>query len=228
MKRTSIRTLKQNARRLLPGNYSFLALITVVISFCSLVLSYLDTFAVPVIDGLFSLVQNFAFLLVINMICTLLQAGTYRLYLNLAQGQSLQFRDLFFAFENHPEPIAAFSLISLIVEYGFLYLAVTLVLPNPSAAFAVLSVIVGSFLLWFHLTYSAVLFLHASHPWSSIRELMRESRTLMRGHRLHFLLLELSFLGVLLLGLLSLGIGFLFVLPYRAMTHTLFYLDLQK
>ena len=48
----------------------------------------------------------------------------------------------------------------------------------------------------------------------------------MKGNVGRLLYLQVSFIPMTLAGLLSFGIGFLFVLPYQNMTYTLFYLDL--
>ena len=45
---------------------------------------------------------------------------------------------------------------------------------------------------------------------------------------MRYFLLELSFIGWSLLGLLTLGIGLLWILPYITQTNTQFYLDLTQ
>ena len=45
----------------------------------------------------------------------------------------------------------------------------------------------------------------------------------MKGHRLALFWLSLTFFGVLVLCILSFGIGLLFAMPYMQMTTTLFY-----
>ena len=47
--------------------------------------------------------------------------------------------------------------------------------------------------------------------------------TLMKGCRVKFFFLLLSFIGVFLLGLLSFGIGLVLVMPYMVMTQLLFF-----
>lgn len=53
-----------------------------------------------------------------------------------------------------------------------------------------------------------------------------ESKELMHGHKMRLFLLGLSFLGWILLGVLSLGIGFLWISPYMTATNAAFYNDL--
>ena len=55
-----------------------------------------------------------------------------------------------------------------------------------------------------------------------------ESVRLMRGNKLRYIYLSLSFTGVYVLTFLSFGIGYLWVLPYIYTTYILFYLDLKR
>ena len=50
----------------------------------------------------------------------------------------------------------------------------------------------------------------------------------MKGNRKRLFLLELSFLPLMLLCILSFGIGFLWLEPYMQMTYTHFFLDLMN
>lgn len=49
------------------------------------------------------------------------------------------------------------------------------------------------------------------------------SRELMRGHKFDYFVLQLSFLGWALLATLTLGIGYLWLMPYMAATNAAFY-----
>ncbi len=51
---------------------------------------------------------------------------------------------------------------------------------------------------------------------------------MMKGHKRRLFRLELSFLPLMLLCVLSFGIGFLWLNPYMQMTYTCFFLDLMN
>ena len=53
-------------------------------------------------------------------------------------------------------------------------------------------------------------------------------RNLMKGRKLRYFLLQLSFIGWWLLGILTLGLGFLWIIPYMLQTNTQFYLNLKE
>lgn len=65
-------------------------------------------------------------------------------------------------------------------------------------------------------------------PQYSATELMKLSFRIMKGHKWELFCLQLSFLPMGLLCLLSFGIGALWLTPYMNMTHTLYFLDLMQ
>lgn len=73
--------------------------------------------------------------------------------------------------------------------------------------------------------YSMAFRLQMDHPdWSPVR-CMRESRYMMRGHKWEFFVLQLSFLGWLILAMFP-GVS-VFVKPYVSLTETVFYENLR-
>ena len=79
---------------------------------------------------------------------------------------------------------------------------------------------------WISLKYSQVYYLLLDFPDYSAKELLKMSWKLMKGNVGRLLYIQVSFIPISLVALLSCGIGLLFVLPYQNMTYTLFYLDL--
>lgn len=57
----------------------------------------------------------------------------------------------------------------------------------------------------------------------TVSEALRMSKEKMRGHRWDYFCLRLSFLGWRILGILSLGIAFLWINPYYALAETVFF-----
>lgn len=55
-----------------------------------------------------------------------------------------------------------------------------------------------------------------------------QSRRLMDGHKFELFVLDLSFIGWDILGMLSLGIGYLWIAPYKAATKAAFYQNLVE
>lgn len=60
------------------------------------------------------------------------------------------------------------------------------------------------------------------------RQALRESMRLMQGRKMKLFYLELSFLGWILLGILTLGVGMLFVKPYMEAAQATFYEEIKR
>lgn len=76
--------------------------------------------------------------------------------------------------------------------------------------------------------YSQTMYLVAENPEMSVREAMRRSSEMMEGHKMDYVMLQLSFLGWILLSVLTLGILMIWVIPYMNATNTNFYLSLKR
>lgn len=76
--------------------------------------------------------------------------------------------------------------------------------------------------------YSMVPFILADNPGIGYRRAVELSNDMTRGHKFRIFVLGLSFLGWIFLGLLALGIGILFVLPYINATNAQLYLTLRQ
>ncbi len=64
-------------------------------------------------------------------------------------------------------------------------------------------------------------------PDYTISQSIMASFRIMTGHRWQLFALRLSFLGWNLLGMLTLGIGFLFIIPYKTLAETVFYNEIS-
>ena len=71
--------------------------------------------------------------------------------------------------------------------------------------------------------YALAFYILADHPEIGIFEAIRESKRLMYGNKLKLFCLELSFIGWFILGLLTAGIGMLWVMPYIIASTAGFY-----
>ena len=74
--------------------------------------------------------------------------------------------------------------------------------------------------------YSMAVYVSNDHPELSSMDAIRKSKELMRGHKWDLFVLDLSFIGWILLCLLTCGIGFFFLLPYIEAAHAEFYREL--
>ena len=76
--------------------------------------------------------------------------------------------------------------------------------------------------------YAMVPYLLRDYPELGAREALRTSSQMMKGHKWDLFVLDLSFIGWILLGIMTAGIGLLWVAPYMDTTHAAFYEDLKN
>ena len=79
-----------------------------------------------------------------------------------------------------------------------------------------------------HYEYYMVPYLLAEYPSMDRKEIFRRSKTMMEGNKLDTWILEMSFIGWLLLGMLACCFGVLFVRPYQEATMAELYLRLRE
>ena len=77
-------------------------------------------------------------------------------------------------------------------------------------------------------SYAMTEFILKDHPEMSGEEAICQSMKMMQGHKMQLFLLDLSMIGWFILSCLTLGIGFLFLVPYNNSAHAHFYEDLKE
>ena len=75
--------------------------------------------------------------------------------------------------------------------------------------------------------YAMTPYILLDKPELSANEAITDSRMMMRGHKWELFLLDLSFIGWILLSLLTLGILFIYVIPYMQAARAEFYRNLK-
>jgi uncharacterized membrane protein len=78
------------------------------------------------------------------------------------------------------------------------------------------------------LSYGQTFFILADNPDMEGLAAITKSKELMRGHKWRLFCLGCRFIGWTLLGIITLGIGFLWIVPYFQTCLTIFYEDLKR
>ncbi|MFW5960726.1 MAG: DUF975 family protein [Chitinivibrionales bacterium] len=78
------------------------------------------------------------------------------------------------------------------------------------------------------LAYSMTFYILADNPEMKPLQAIEESRKMMDGNKLDLFILFLTFIGWYLLGVITLGLGFLWVIPYQNASLAHFYLEVNK
>jgi uncharacterized membrane protein len=127
--------------------------------------------------------------------------------LNLSRGREARFEHIFLGFTRFTTALVAYLLMLL---YVFLW-ALLLIIPG---------IIAG-------LGYSMTFYIIADDPLIKPEDALWKSKTMMNGHKLKLFYLCLRFFLLALLCILTLGIGFLWLIPYVHVTMAKFYDDVN-
>ena len=173
--------------------------------------------------------------LVFSIFSTVFQAGISLFFLNIACGKRHAVSDLFFGFRWQFKKSLALSAVIVILNN-------LCMLPYQICSYTQPTDYVFQFTLPMMICYilgiavripislalSQVFFLMLDFPQYSAKELIKLSFRIMKGHKRRLFYIQLSFLPLELLCVLSLSIGYLWLIPYKNMTYTLFFLDLMN
>ncbi|MDO4811556.1 MAG: DUF975 family protein [Eubacteriales bacterium] len=76
--------------------------------------------------------------------------------------------------------------------------------------------------------YSMAYYIKIDHPEYDWRQCIDESQAMMKGHKGELFMLDLSFIGWLIVGSMCLGVGTLWVTPYMEASHAQFYESIKS
>ena len=133
----------------------------------------------------------------------MIRLGYCRFLLNLYDGKEAKLDDLFAERDRFTDGFCLDLLMGLFV---FLW-TLLFIVPGIIAA----------------IRYSMAPFIMYEHPGMTASEAIDASKELMEGHKMDLFILDLTFIGWDILAALSLGIGHLWLNPYRSMTRACYY-----
>lgn len=137
-----------------------------------------------------------------------LALGMARFALNISREENFGFEDLFGGFKRFADSLTAYLLVLLFVFVGL----ILLIIPG----------------IYFALSYSLVFYILSDEPDIKPMNALAKSKEMMEGYKTQMLVLWLQFLGLAILCLLTLGIGFLWLGPFIRVTMARFYDELKE
>ena len=143
------------------------------------------------------------------MVFPALEVGCHRFYLEATQFR-FDLRELGYAFAGK----------------GYINIILTMLLRSVYTILWLVCFIIPGIVKYY--AYSMVPYLLAENPNISPSRAIAISNQMTRGHKMDMFILDISFLGWILLGALALGIGLLFVNPYIYSTNAQLYLALRS
>lgn len=187
--------LKQKAKDSLRGKYS------------EAVIMMLIPMAIGILLALLELPKNPTLSIISSVLTLLFEVatgfGALSFYLKISRDEEVDFKELFKK-----------------VDMGLLYFCITLLVGLFAGLWALLFIIPGIIAA---LSYSQAYLIALDNPEITPLEALRQSKELMRGYKLDYLLLNLSFIGWVILGAFTLGILYFWLIPYMSVTQMNFY-----
>lgn len=177
------------------------------------------------------LVIYFLIEFIVSLILSVLTLGFNKMFLDGSRGYEVHFEDLFYGFRHHPDRIILMQLLMSLINVACLLPGYVILICSLYFDASLILILFGTLLLiagviltiYFLLAFSQSMFLMADYDDLGPVQALRESQKMMSGNKLRYLYMNLSFIGFLLLGLLTCYIGLLWVQPYILMTETNFY-----
>lgn len=149
---------------------------------------------------------------VITLVLLPLYIGYLWTFLSVIRtGEKIKFSGLFQAFSEISMYLKILGTYLVMMVYMFLWFLL-LIIPGVIKAFA----------------YSQTYFVLKDNPDIRINAAITKSRKLMHGYKWKYFLLQLSFIGWIILSLITLGIGFIWLSPYLSASNAAFYNELVK
>ncbi len=247
--RTGRAELKKRARQAMKGNYGT-AIGSMLLMYVVFIIYSLLIEIVMVICGMFSMtfyqepdmefsVSLAAALGVLYCLAAVLMylliPGLICIYMKICKGEKAHVGDLFWAFTNKPLKFLGIGLAVLgIAAVSAAPVVILLIAAGisgevmfPLVFIGIYQLALAALFIYALLTFSMFYYILVEDPQKGIIQALKESRELMRGNRIRYLMLLFSFVGWLVLGALSYGIGMLWLMPYISCTMIFFYMDLK-
>ena len=231
MKRSS-KELKALAREALLGQYGSLIGAMFLLGMFSVILESVPVTITRNREDTTSLIIQFVVTLIISVLVYLLQIGMTVIVLHMTRRQTYGLSDLFYTFRAHPDRFIIVSVIqigiSMILQIpAYIFL---LLYPGDTIKRVLLYLLlllagsIVSFIVLLGFTLADLLLIDNENLGAI--DALRQSWAMMHGNKGRFFYLQISFFGLALLCILTLGIGMLWLYPYMMTTEAFFYLDL--
>lgn len=178
-----------------------------------------------------------AFLFIVSLLSMVISTGYNFMLLNMARGREYRFGNLIYMFKKGSDGVLSAALIMALIDMVLMipfYYMVNMTAPAAETMEAVLewsqpimySALAATVLgVVIKLPFAMAFYILADNPQMKGREALKKSASLMKGHMMQYLVLQISFIPLMFLSILFLYVGLLWVMPYIYATNTIFYMD---
>lgn len=191
---------------------------------------------------------------IVSLVTTIISVGLCYMHLQISRRSITRFSDILYGFRNRPDRYIGYGLLITLISFvlvlpgtvciiafavqipvsanimsadtfltGIQLSSSLIMLLGIGIALMIIGFIISIIIM---LGLSQSIYLLLDHHELRVTEAMRTSLRYMKGNKWRLFKLYLSFIGWLLLGLLTFGIGYLWIEPYFSQSLIQFYLDL--
>lgn len=172
---------------------------------------------------------------VLSLFTGIFASGIAFFYLKISCRQPVAIGDIFSGFTVHPDKAIILQLALTLISYGCtapMFVFNLLFTQTQNTIYMLLTsvfMIIGyAIMIIINLIFSQVFFLLQDFPHYPVKELLKMSRQMMKGHKGRLFYISLSFIPLFFLGILSCCIAYLWLIPYTNAVRANFYMDLMK
>lgn len=188
-------------------------------------------------DSFLAWILGEAFLFIVSLLSMVISTGYNFMLLNMARGREYRFGNLIYMFKKGSDGVLSAALIMALIDTVLMipfYFMVNMTAPAAETMEAVLewsqpimySALAATVLgVVIKLPFAMAFYILADNPQMKGREALKKSASLMKGHMMQYLVLQISFIPLMFLSILFLYVGLLWVMPYIYATNTIFYMD---
>jgi len=241
--------LKRQALNTMAGRYANAVPVTIsyfiwvyLITYSGSILSALIGRASFFSDIRASLTSDIVFTIISTLISAFLEiiagmfgCGICLYYLNISTGRDAQTADIFHGFRENPSKVFQ---ISAFLAMPALILSVPLnILSELYILTGVRTYLVSALVFWvlgmtasliMHINFGIAYFMMLDFPSYSTGRILKITMDKMKGQRVRLFVLDLHFIPLLILSVLSMGVGLFWVYPILSESHALFFLNLMN
>lgn len=174
-------------------------------------------------------------MLIVALAASILAAGVMGMHVKIARGQDISLGGMFSQFVNRPWRYILGNLLLGLIAFaciipGGICIGVGIGMEQSVAVIIGAVLYIAGFVLciWVMFHYILTNYLFFDNPEMGVITAFKESSRLMKGNKGRMFYISLSFIGWTVLGMLSCGIGMLWVSPYMAQTNAQFYLNVKE
>ncbi|MGN0308649.1 MAG: DUF975 family protein [Lachnospiraceae bacterium] len=212
--------IKEKSREQIKGNIGISFLCIIIYLFIDFSLS-----SIPAI--------NLITIWILLAITSPLDLGLTKVFMEISRGNKPNVSTLFAGFSQFGQSFLCFLLLcipSLIYIFLSIIPAAVIFFTNSVEAiplFTIWMIFLYVIYLYIYLSFSMIYYIMEEQPNLSATDVFKASRQMMKGHKWDYFVFQLSFILWYCLGILTLGIAFIYIIPYISVATANYYHNIK-